>query len=276
MLLEYGAGKARVRSMRNELDDALYKAIENGHVETVGLLMDNGAKVYLPIYRAIINRRNDASIDLIKLLIEKGADINEQDDQRGETPLMTAARADIRGKEQLIDFLIKSGADINITDKNGNNVMLNFIYYEGGDDYYLKTKNEKIVPFLIKEGLDVNGRNSITGQTALMITHSTNITRILIENGAEIEVKDFEGNTALALAAGWGALYENKIKFLMEKGAKINAVNNKGMTILQLVDQAIEKARKDDVILAMPGALEECLRHYNEIKKILKAAGAHE
>lgn len=52
--------------------------------------------------------------------------------------------------------------------------------------------------------------------------------KLLIENGAEINIKDNDGNTPLHYAAKRG--FMGIIRLLVENGADINAKNNDGQT----------------------------------------------
>jgi ankyrin repeat protein len=65
--------------------------------------------------------------------------------------------------------------------------------------------------------------------------------RLLLDHGADVDLKDNDGNTALLVSAGAGpyspagAVYTtNPVKLLLELGANIQARNNNGDTALIL------------------------------------------
>ena len=58
--------------------------------------------------------------EIVKLLIEKGAEINAKD-KSGWTALMLAARG---GYPEIVKMLIEKGADFRITDKHGWSVLV--------------------------------------------------------------------------------------------------------------------------------------------------------
>ena len=58
-------------------------------------------------------------------------------------------------------------------------------------------------------------------------------TQLLLDNGAQVDVRDEDGNTPLILAAK-GASRPETIQLLIEKGAKVNARNNDGWTPLMI------------------------------------------
>ena len=59
--------------------------------------------------------------------------------------------------------------------------------------------------------------------------------KFLLEEGADIEAIDNFGRTALMWATSWGHL---KIaKFLIDKGADVNATDNDGRTVLCISDE---------------------------------------
>lgn len=53
---------------------------------------------------------------IVKLLLEKGAHVDPQDDDEGKTPLIAAV---IEGDESLVSLLLQNGASCTIKDKDG-------------------------------------------------------------------------------------------------------------------------------------------------------------
>jgi len=86
---------------------------------------------------------------------------------------------------------------------------------------------------LLNEGLDVNGMNE-QGWSALMIAASKgrmDILRLLIENGAALDLKNHQGGqTALIFAAHWG--HVEVVRYLIAKGANLNMQMDDGWTAL--------------------------------------------
>lgn len=65
-------------------------------------------------------KRYDYYLEVIKLLIKNGAQINVQLKEFGSTPLTTLCSSkEINGLEQLIQILLEGGADTNIQEKGG-------------------------------------------------------------------------------------------------------------------------------------------------------------
>jgi len=97
---------------------AMEYAISNENAAIVRSLLVAGAR---PTFRRLsFNREGGAEArEIVRLLIERGFDINKKDDW-GRTPLMWAAE---RAPLETIQFLIDSGADVNIVSgKNMNGV----------------------------------------------------------------------------------------------------------------------------------------------------------
>lgn len=112
--------------------------------EIVNWLIQAGADVnaqdfcaMTPLLSALVTKT--PNIDIIKLLIDKGADINFQwpsISSSGLTALMAAARA---GYKDVMILLINLGADINIQDANGSSAL----------DYALRSNNFEIFRILL-------------------------------------------------------------------------------------------------------------------------------
>ena len=117
-------------------------------------------------------------------------------DALGRTPLHIAAE---NGYEDVAILLAENGADVNITDTNGNTPLIFIIH---------KTGNLEITRRFLEKGAAVNTQNR-TGETALMYAawrgHS-NIVQLLLENRADVTLKNRQGDTALGLAESKGYL----------------------------------------------------------------------
>ncbi len=164
---------------------------------------------------------------------------------RSQQLLQAAKNGDIKRTENLI----KHGAKINATNKNGETAL------------YLATKcnHVKAVQLLLDNGADVNVKNKY-GLTALHYAARMGYTsrgyeeivKALVIAGADVNAKDSEGWTALHEAACYFFGNEDIIQALVIAGADVNATNNDGKTVLHWsmdrgyykVQNAIEAGKK--------------------------------
>lgn len=206
------------------------------------------------------------SVELLNLLIERGAEKNPKMD-RGDTPLSTAISFD---KKEIIRILLEVGVNPNyqlgIADYN----RTHFHYYlakarkidryifemfvkkganlESTDSFgetplmTLASVGTSLdgVQFLIGAKTNVSAQNKF-GRTALMsaaFTKNESVIKALLASGAQLEQRDKEGNTVLiaVVKTGTGAGDEEKklnvIKLLLKEGASPNAKNGEGNTVL--------------------------------------------
>ena len=120
LLLDHGASINRICHPRQ--DSALWLATRDVHVDTVRLLIDRGAD---------IDQQNSAgtsplgiasivgSLELCKVLISAGANVNIKDNE-GNTP---AHRAIMCKEPIVLQYLIEKGADTRITNNHGETIM---------------------------------------------------------------------------------------------------------------------------------------------------------
>lgn len=96
-----------------------------GHRETVELLLDHSAEINLrsqnktfargvPILQSAVASGN---VDMVKILLVRGADVNIKGEENGLTPLHAAA---FDGQLEIARLLIEHGADVNAKMKNGD------------------------------------------------------------------------------------------------------------------------------------------------------------
>lgn len=104
--------------------------------------------------------------------------------------------------------------------------------------------NAEAVRQHIAAGTDLNERNPGNGSTALIAGASfgqKETAMLLIEGGADLEVKNNDGTTALHAAAF--LCREKIVKALLAKGADRNARNNAGVTALDSVAGPFDDAK---------------------------------
>ncbi|MBX2897522.1 MAG: ankyrin repeat domain-containing protein [Cyclobacteriaceae bacterium] len=95
-----------------------------------------------------------------------------------------------------------NGVDFNILDKyDGNNILIAYAGY-GFDNLY---KPEELIVFLLSTGIDINHKKNKRGSeySALHMAVANNhysIVKSLLENGADIEIQEGNGNTPLFIA----------------------------------------------------------------------------
>ncbi|XP_046452784.1 putative ankyrin repeat protein RF_0381 [Daphnia pulex] len=210
-------------------EEYLLSAIKDSDVESVRLLLKNGADIRA-WEETGANALNFASFlakttDVIDAILETGKfDINGGD-REGVTPLHFAIMG--TNLETIARHLIQKGADPNIANKRGN-TALHFAAL------YAKTI-ETITLILENKQVDINHRDEL-GRTALHYAiekKNVEMARYLLEKGADPTIRNNEGNNSFHLAAQY--LADTDVLNLMlqnEKKIEIDGRNKTGRTAL--------------------------------------------
>ncbi len=205
---------------------------------------------------------SDASHDVtqtIRLLLEKGADIEARDEQ-GQTPLIRAAAG---AQARIVKLLLEKGAYIEAKDTSGATALIasacgGCVSIDMGDTF-------ECVQVLMAHGANVEAKTT-GGSTALMVAASygqTKILKLLLEKGANVADRDSDGDTALILAAQSGIMTATGMVFtagcvglLLDHHSDINARNKKGETalILSVSEPGATEATKIVRLLLRHGA----------------------
>jgi ankyrin repeat protein len=221
-------------------DSEAYKIVE--------FLLKNGANPnFLPKVVEISQNTNTPLIQavsyknryLVKLLIQYGADVNQEsaDDLIAKwttTPLITSI-----GDFKMFRYLVKKGAKINKINRNGDNPLIYAaincktkylsLLINSGESCSVKNK-ELSTP--IMESLrhsDPDYRDFYKTAKQWRFYRYQTITK-LVRHGCDINAKNIYGNSALNIACYHGFL--DIIEFLIKQGSKVNLQDNNGNTPL--------------------------------------------
>ncbi|NER00648.1 MAG: ankyrin repeat domain-containing protein [Cyanothece sp. SIO2G6] len=97
-------------------------------------------------------------------------------------------------------------------------------------EHAIELENFEVIESLIKYGADVHfGVNDFLLNIAVK-TSRIDILNLLIDSGADINLKRECGHTALMVAACCGSI--DVVRFLVERGADVNAVREDGQSAL--------------------------------------------
>ena len=168
--------------------------------------------------------------DGIVRLIEEGADVNAVN-SNGLTALWIAFNGDSGYNYNIIKLLIDNGADANAVARQRG--IKQRTKKEATEELLFIVSDASLweVIQLIQEGADVNAIDEF-GWTPIMLAAMGNpdyyVLRFLIEEGANVNAVDINGWTPLMLANWYNSGDDNKEKLLINNGADVNMTDKKG------------------------------------------------
>ncbi len=222
----------------------LHGAVTGGKTEVVTLLLKHGVEVNTrtengttPLHIAAM----DGKVEIAQLLINNGADLSAKREHSAnhlaaglQTPLHSAAAS---GHTEIVKQLLQAGVNVDIREHgNHGKTPLHLAAYHG---------QVETVKVLIAAGADVKANQYKRSPSPLTPLHMTlnnsddidvksalEITRLLIANGADINIQGDEKKTLLHDAARYGKV--EIVSFLVESGASINAKGWRDYTPLHM------------------------------------------
>jgi ankyrin repeat protein len=230
---------------------AMQTAIFNGHYSLAALLMERGADVNDGSLYVAVEMRNLAHytnrpnppdsdgrfshLDVIRMLLEKGADPNRAYTKRipprqaqgninvppGATPLYRAVRSiDLQTVRALLDH----GANPSMPVKDGSTPLMAAagLGAPRADDEEVTEAGDRadpvdVIALLVEKGADVHAANNV-GNTALHYAvqrGSAPVIQALVSRGGKLDVKNKRGQTPADLARGPAA---SLVKTMMSQG----------------------------------------------------------
>ncbi|KAJ6609563.1 ankyrin repeat-containing domain protein [Mycena sp. CBHHK59/15] len=204
------------------VSEPIYMCSNIGYIEGVRLLLEKGADVnaqggaYGSALQATSYR---GTTEIVGLLLEKGADVNAQGGVFGSA----LQAASYRGNTEIMDLLLTKGADIN-AQGGAYGSAFQAASYRG---------NTEIMDLLLEKGADINAQGGEYGsalQTASWFGN-TEIVGLLLEKGVDINAQGGEYGSALQAASHFGRT--EFVGLFLEKGADINAQGGEYGSALQ-------------------------------------------
>ncbi|CAF9932351.1 hypothetical protein IMSHALPRED_008869 [Imshaugia aleurites] len=161
------------------------------------------------------------AINLARLLIENGADVNSRD-RSSRIPLHLAVKY---AESAMIKLLLASGTDIEAVDKLNRTPLCAALDWKST----LET-----VTILLDAKANMDAKDAL-GRTAIVIAiqnHLSEIAQLLLARGANIEGCDLSGETLLSTVVRYRIAWA--IKLLVENGASLEMRNYGDRTPLDL------------------------------------------
>ncbi|XP_060047345.1 protein phosphatase 1 regulatory subunit 12A isoform X4 [Erinaceus europaeus] len=230
-------------------------ACSSGDTDEVLRLLHRGADInyanvdgLTALHQACI----DDNVEMVKFLVENGANINQPDNE-GWIPLHAAASC---GYLDIAEFLIGQGAHVGAVNSEGDTpldiaeeeameeLLQNEVNRQGVDIEAARKEEERIMLRDARQWLNSGHisdvRHAKSGGTALHVAAAkgyTEVLKLLIQAGYDVNVKDYDGWTPLHAAAHWGK--EEACRILVDNLCDMEMVNKVGQTAFDVADEDI-------------------------------------
>lgn len=222
--------RANIEAVDKIGSTALILSASWGYPRVVEALLDHGANLHakLPsddataLHQAAAYYKGPRSLEVIRLLIDRGARISDACNTKGFffTPLHRAARNGFTDVVRL--FLDLDVSLVNRYSLEPHGPPLHLAVY---------SRNVDTVQLLLERGAEINAQTATGGWTALLKAAreapSTEIVQLLLEKGANVNAATtLQGLRALHMAASSGSA--EIAQLLINKGADVNAPSEDG------------------------------------------------
>ncbi len=186
--------------LKRKAADAIYMAAARGNVKEVRYYLELDPSLALGVNGLLGAAASAGNKDIVLLLLEHGAAVDDRRETSGRTALMQVLYSDA-SRADVVELLLKQGADANARDASGVTVLM-----------YAAMAGSKveIVEMILAHGAEVNaaetGGRRVTALhlAALLRMKPSGVLRLLLRAGADIDARDASGLTALDWAVKKG------------------------------------------------------------------------
>ncbi|OWF44299.1 uncharacterized protein LOC110458545 [Mizuhopecten yessoensis] len=263
-------------------DSCIMEAVDRIHLNVVNALLDHGARVNFACgsmsYRCLQVACKKGSLDMVKLLMRYGADVNLEDHNgkqavhyasefgrleilkelhnnnaslsaKDRTDRQAIHYAGIAGSLECVQFLQQEGTHLNVPDRMDKNVL-----------HYASTAHcPALIRYLVSNGADINSIDSM-GASPLHLACKANFAEnieILLSNGSDPNQVDASMRLPLHSACKFGGPEQDGrdsfrcVQLLLNVVSDVNAVDSFGKTALHYACTWARDRRFDCVTLLL-------------------------
>ena len=266
---------SNTNAQQRAVDKEFLDAVERRDVARINATLARGADVNakesINGHFALQYAINWPDESLVKLLLEKGANVNLAD-SLGDTALVDAAGGGGPDYVRIVALLLSHGADVHAANdaaifaaaKRADPEVLRMLIDKGalvnakdsdntGETVLMAAASgvsDRKLQMLLAAGADLKATND-EGETSLMkavqLQHSVSpqdrlpMIQLLVKNGANVNATDKRGNSPLLLSvvqymseAGGIISHPEVVKFLLDQGANVQTTDAQGKTALMM------------------------------------------
>ena len=204
-------------------------AADNQNADSVSLLLQHGVDVNtltIDGRSALTMAAARLDAEVVKRLLDRGANVNGYADSNGDTPLLAAMASspafapashgeavEIIQKQapvfasavKIVQLLLAHGAQVNVANRSGQTALT----------IAIEEKNPLLVSKLLVAGADPNAVDKSQGNASALILAAkirrVDIAEMLLKKGADVRLKDQFGKSALDYASEYGPKKMTKI-----------------------------------------------------------------
>ncbi|KAH7303197.1 ankyrin repeat-containing domain protein [Stachybotrys elegans] len=223
---------------------ALHLALQSHDQRAVKALVEHGANIEVMDFhgrRPLTIAVQEFLLDSARFLLDHGAATETDNDNYnyGHTPLHEAAGL---GNLEMVRLLLVYGADIHALSIRGRHPLF----------YAVEGRHSHVVKLLLERNADPDARSSGEPPTALHLTAENGdieTMRALLEGGAQVDPRDFDGATPLFQTVTSGNIEGTKI--LLQHGASVRIWRSDRQSVFDLADgnkEMLELLKADRVL----------------------------
>lgn len=280
------AGDGKLKKLKQKLQEGgdineknysytpIVSAARSGHLEVVKFLIDNGASHKSEALVESAIDFNSNNIDIAKVLINNGADINYLNN--GKTAIINAS---YNGDGDLVKFLVENGANVDPRVNNNYNIFELFLFNAHkryGSAQEIEDKYNEIV--------DANKGNIAYNHRLMFAAPTVNLAKKFIEFEKEVrKIKGYRkartpifeyylqsGNNYIMEAANYPFRSE-VIKFWADNCVDLFAINRKALSIYQTAYKTAQYNPDKEVLKTIEDLMKNppahCQRATNRVKR---------